>query len=89
MKKLPTRVTHDITAGKITTKIYSGNKCIATLNQKHEGRGTFGRKTHKIESEFPEFMGEVDDFHCTNVARELDAFAAEDHPDLVRDHAED
>jgi len=82
MKTVPVKVTHEITKNRAVTKIYGPNdKLIGTLDSKRDGFG-FSRKTRKFEELYPEFLSEVDDFHCTSIATELLEFEDGTHPDL-------
>jgi hypothetical protein len=82
--KYPSKVVHEITKNKCVTKIFDqNNKLLGTLTNKRDDSG-FSRKTKAFEEKYPEFMSEVDGFHCTDVANQLKDFAQGCHRDLDR-----
>jgi len=80
--RIPAKVTHEITADKCVTKIFDQDeKLIGTLINKRVPGG-FSRKTMAFEKKYPDFMCEVDGFHCTDVADQLRDFSEDCHADL-------
>ena len=74
--RYPGKVTIEITKNKVVTKIYDQNVRIMgnLINKREDDSNGFSRKTHLIEDRYPDFMGDVDGFFGTDIARHLKDF---------------